>query len=95
VSVLFKNMLKTVKYGSAALHETCWWSSGPRGSLSSSITTQATVEVNKAQLEPRTEVNVFLMSGTVLLYVLKLLNMLVNMVQLQPHDIIQRSWRNR
>ena len=40
-------MLKTVKYGSAALHETCWWSSGPRGSLSSSIPTQAIVEANK------------------------------------------------
>ena len=60
----------------------------PRGSLSSSIPTQVIAEANKEvqkQLELRAEVKVVLTSCIALLYVQKLLNMPVNMVQLQLH----------
>ena len=61
-------MLKTVKYGTAALHETVGGLPGPRGSLSSSIPTQAIAEANKEVQKAvgTVEVNVVLTSGTAL-----------------------------
>jgi len=70
-----------------------------RGSLSSSIRipkrSRKRIRRFRRQSEQRTEINVFLTSGTALVYVPKLLSIPVNMVQLQLHGIIQGSWRNR
>ena len=81
--VSFIQVLKTVKYGSAA---------SPTQAIA-----KANKEVQKPAVGTAEEVNVVLTSGIALLYVPKLLSasMPVNVMQLQSQCIIRRSWRNR